>query len=197
MTGAGPVRDWSDVLGWIESEVRCAGRRYRLPSDERDELRQSLCVRVLESLSGFDVGRSDASLETWVRRHCVWGVADYWRARLRVERRRASSDNGQVDAPDLDTEEGGETAAREELREAVRKCLQRLSQLQRERLLAAEEAREERQPLHALARRLGVARDTLKEALERARTALRKCLHLHGVAPTTGHLPPSGHPRSV
>lgn len=85
-----PDLPWDEILGWVMVEVKAAARHYRLPDEERDELRQQVCLRVLRSLAGFDRDGGAASLQTWVRRHAGWGVADYWRRRLSMQRRDAT-----------------------------------------------------------------------------------------------------------
>jgi len=183
---------WQSILHWIDSEVRHATERYRLPISEREELRQSLCVRVLESFRRFDYLAGAASIETWVRRHAIWGVADYWRHRLRRERRETavSGDVLDIEDPRVDSPSWG--ASRSEFYEALRQCLEKLTPHQRERLLRVADAAGSGDSQGTLARQMGISRDTLKDTLSRARVLVRRCLHLKGFSPTAEPPPESG-----
>ncbi len=172
---------WHDVLGWIESELKRAARRYALPANESDELRQQICLRVTRAVGGFDPDSGEATLETWVRKQAVWGVADYWRMRMRTERR----EKGTVALQELAS--GGDSPAqaahRAELRAALEECLEKLTDSQRDRYLQTQKALDARSTLYGVARALRISRDTLKESVARARVLLRRCMARGGFAP--------------
>ena len=54
---------WEQVLAWIESELGRAMRRYRLPPDERDEMRQQITMRIVDAIRRFDPSSGRARLE--------------------------------------------------------------------------------------------------------------------------------------
>lgn len=188
---------WDDILQWMLVEVRVAARHYRLPDEERDELRQQVSLRVLRSLAEFDPDAGAASLETWVRRQAGWGVADYWRARLRRERHEtayATEAGGRSDG-DESTSSPVHAAYRRELRDALRACLEKLTPAQRDRFLEAEKSLGAARTLPVIARGLGISRDALKDSLKRARELMRRCLRASGFEPAfqISHPPdPSG-----
>ena len=174
---------WNSVLTWIEREVAFAAARYRLSVSAREELRQDMCVKVLESLRGFDPAGA-ASLKTWVRRHAVWAVADHWRERGRHARVAGATDDALLgDLRDRRADDPSGGAIRDELRDALQACIAKLTPTQRERFLAAHHARGEADTLASIAARMGVSRETMKETVARARVLLRECLRRAGFSP--------------
>jgi len=173
---------WHDVLRWVESETQRARRRYGLATAEVDDVRQQICLRVIKSLRRFDPETGKASLETWVRRQAAWGVADYWRERVRTDRRLAYGDHdGAAVDPDAAPDR---RASRNELRDALEGCLANLTEKQRRRFLGTRRPLDARASISRFARMRGVSRDSVKESVVRALVQLRRCLASRGFAPT-------------
>ncbi len=176
-------RPWERIYAWVQSEVAYAARRYGLSRHDQEELRQDVCVRVLSSLARFEPGGA-ATLETWVRRQVGWGVADYWRERLRRTRREPAVADA-IDALEAAESDCPERRVHlEELSAALRDCLERLSATQRERFVAAERAFGRQERLAAVAARFGISRDGFKQALARVRSVMRRCLRAAGFEPS-------------
>ncbi len=170
---------WSDILVWIRQSAEHEGRRLGLGPAEIDDLRQDMFIRVRRSIHRFDPDDGRATLRTWVSRYLVGESKDYWRRRSRGPQTRDALD----DRVDDSSASPSHRAHQSELSAALGDCLQQLTDLQRERVLAAYDARQDGTPQYVIAASLGISRDSFKESLAAARRALRLCLSSRGFAP--------------
>lgn len=181
---------WRSIVSWIHAETQRAAGRYKLPGPERDELFAQLSALIVERMPRFDPTSEGASLETWVRRHCVWGIADYWRARLRHERRESATDPHADVLNPVDRSSPTTRAVWNEFMTAFDGCVQRLTEKQRERFVATNQALGSRAPLRDVAKSFGIGIDSLRESAARAAVLVRRCLESRGFSPSRDLLDP-------
>jgi RNA polymerase sigma factor (sigma-70 family) len=173
---------WEVLLAAFRRSFDAECARYRLGAEEREDLRSDVLLRVAERFRDrYRELPAAASLRTWVARQVRWGIVDHWRAFYRRERSLGRpSSLGETELEDPGTAADVAGFEREEVAAAVRDCLARLTEVQRDRVLGAERCRAAGTPQAQFARSLGIALDSLKETLQRARALLRRCLESKG-----------------